>query len=79
MSSLDLAIVDPPRSGLGARVVAALTANGVPLILYVSCSPQSLAQDLVQFQSADYRIESLEIFDFYPHTYHVESLAVLAR
>jgi 23S rRNA (uracil-5-)-methyltransferase RumA len=79
ISSLDMAIVDPPRSGLGASVVGTLTAKGVPLILYVSCSPQSLAQDLVQFQSADYRIESLEIFDFYPQTYHVESLAVLAR
>ncbi|HZU13575.1 MAG TPA: 23S rRNA (uracil(1939)-C(5))-methyltransferase RlmD [Chloroflexota bacterium] len=76
---LDAAIVDPPRSGLGVTVTSALTANRVPLILYVSCAPPSLADDLAAFQGDGYRITSLDIFDFYPQTYHVESLAVLER
>lgn len=77
--ALDVAIVDPPRSGLGEVVVKALIDNAVPLILYVSCAPASLARDLAAFGAGGYRVSSLQIFDFYPQTYHVESLAVLER
>lgn len=79
LPSLDLAVVDPPRSGLGERVVTALLANAPPLVLYLSCAPPSLARDLRVLQEGGYRICSLEIFDFYPQTYHVESLAILER
>jgi len=79
LSSLDLAIVDPPRSGLGDAVVRALVANAAPLLLYVSCSPTSLACDIAALQASGYRVDSLELFDFYPQTYHVESLAILER
>jgi 23S rRNA (uracil1939-C5)-methyltransferase len=78
LPSLDAAIVDPPRSGLGTAVSDALLENGVPLLFYVSCSPPSLARDLAHLTSG-YRVESLDMFDFYPQTYHVESLAVLRR
>lgn len=76
---LDLAIVDPPRSGLGETVTRALTENGVPHIFYVSCSPLSLARDLAELEGSGYRVEYLGIYDFYPQTYHVESFAVLRR
>lgn len=76
---LDLAIVDPPRSGLGDVVTAALAANGPPLVFYVSCAPASLARDLAALVESGYRVRSLETFDFYPQTYHVESLAILER
>jgi 23S rRNA (uracil1939-C5)-methyltransferase len=79
LTELDLAIVDPPRSGLGEVVVRALIEHAVPLIFYVSCSPQSLARDLGGLQGGSYTISALELFDFYPHTYHVEALAVLSR
>jgi 23S rRNA (uracil1939-C5)-methyltransferase len=76
---LDLAIVDPPRSGLGEIVVGAIADKEIPLLLYLSCSPPSLARDLAALAARDYQVCSLEIFDFYPQTYHVESLAVLER
>jgi 23S rRNA (uracil1939-C5)-methyltransferase len=79
LPALDLIIVDPPRSGLGETVTSALLENGVPLIFYVSCAPGSLAEDLVRLEAGGYRVESLELFDFYPQTYHVESLAILRR
>jgi 23S rRNA (uracil1939-C5)-methyltransferase len=79
LGSLDLVIVDPPRSGLGDTVVNALAARQAPLLIYVSCAPSSLARDVAALEAHDYRVESLELFDFYPQTYHVESLAVLAR
>jgi len=76
---LDLLIVDPPRSGLGPTVCDAIVANGARLVAYVSCAPTSLARDLAVLQGANFRVESLEMFDFYPQTYHVECLAMLAR
>lgn len=79
LPALDLAIVDPPRSGLGEVVVRAVVDSAVPLLLYVSCSPSSLAVDLAALVESGYRVRSLELFDFYPQTYHVESLAVLER
>jgi 23S rRNA (uracil1939-C5)-methyltransferase len=76
---LDLAIVDPPRSGLGETVIDSIAERQVPLLFYLSCAPPSLARDLVALQVHGYQVRSLEIFDFYPQTYHVESLAVLER
>jgi 23S rRNA (uracil-5-)-methyltransferase RumA len=78
LPNLDLVVVDPARSGLAAAVVDALMERQVPLLFYVSCSPRSLARDLARLIAGGYRVESLDIFDFYPHTYHVESLAVLS-
>ena len=76
---LDLLIVDPPRSGLGPTVTDAIATNGARLVAYVSCAPSSLARDLAALQEANFRVLSLEMFDFYPQTYHVECLAVLER
>jgi 23S rRNA (uracil1939-C5)-methyltransferase len=76
---LDAVVVDPPRSGLGRVITDAIGRNGVPLVFYVSCSPVSLADDLAAFHEEGFRIKSLEMFDFYPQTYHVESFAILER
>jgi 23S rRNA (uracil1939-C5)-methyltransferase len=77
--ALDLVVIDPPRSGLGEVVVDAILSKAPPLVFYVSCSPPSFARDLRRLQSGGYSVETLEIFDFYPQTYHVESLAILER
>jgi 23S rRNA (uracil-5-)-methyltransferase RumA len=79
LPSLDLVVVDPPRSGLGEPVTSAILANGPPVVYYVSCAPGSLARDLAELQGGGYRVASLDLFDFYPQTYHVESLAILER
>lgn len=73
----DEVIVDPPRTGLAPAVVDALVAGQPPLLLYVSCLAESLARDLVPLIDAGYTVRHLELFDFYPQTYHVEVLAVL--
>jgi tRNA/tmRNA/rRNA uracil-C5-methylase (TrmA/RlmC/RlmD family) len=79
LPALDLAIVDPPRSGLGEVVIDAVIGKEIPLLFYLSCAPPSLARDLAALESQGYRMRSLEIFDFYPQTYHVETLAILER
>ena len=72
-------VVDPPRSGLAPAVIQGFLESGPPLLLYVSCLAESLARDLVDLLEAGYTLEHLELFDFYPQTYHVELLAVLRR
>jgi 23S rRNA (uracil1939-C5)-methyltransferase len=75
----DVVVVDPPRSGLSPLVIDSLVEEPSDTLLYVSCLPQSLARDLVPLTESGYHVEHLELFDFYPQTFHSEALAVLRR
>ncbi|HSA97102.1 MAG TPA: 23S rRNA (uracil(1939)-C(5))-methyltransferase RlmD [Acidobacteriota bacterium] len=75
----DIVIVDPPRVGLTAKALRRVISLGAPAVVYVSCNPSSLALDLRGFVEAGYKIASLSPFDFFPHTPHLETLAVLAK
>ena len=72
-------IVDPPRTGLSKAVTAALAASAVRRIVYVSCDVATLARDLKVLAASGFAVVSLEGFDLFPNTAHVETLAVLAR
>jgi 23S rRNA (uracil1939-C5)-methyltransferase len=71
--------VNPPRKGLGPGVVAALGALGVPRLVYVSCNPTSLARDVAGLSAAGYAVAAVTPVDLFPHTDHVETVAVLTR
>jgi len=73
----DIVVLDPPRAGLSEPVLEQLVLGRPSCILYVSCLARSLARDLGVLTAAGYGLEHLELFDFYPQTYHVELLAVL--
>jgi 23S rRNA (uracil1939-C5)-methyltransferase len=75
----DLIVVDPPRSGLGDTTARALANMAAPRVTYVSCDPATLARDLVPLQAAGYRVEALHLFDLFPQTYHLETVAQLVR
>ena len=75
----DLAVVDPPRVGLGERVARMLTTLGAPRVIYVSCDPVTLARDLVILRGSGYRIEQMHLVDLFPQTYHLETVVHLAR
>ena len=75
----DLAVVDPPRSGLGARVARMLLSLSAPRVVYVSCDPVTLARDLVVLAAGGYRIEQVHLIDLFPQTYHLETVVHLAR
>ena len=75
----DLAVVDPPRSGLGERVAQSLATLGAPRVIYVSCDPATLARDLVPLLTAGYRVEQVHLVDLFPQTYHLESVVHLVR
>ena len=73
----DLVVLNPPRVGLHERVTRALEArhDRVRAIVYVSCDPATLARDIARLPS--YRIVSLETFDMFPQTAHVETVCEL--
>jgi 23S rRNA (uracil1939-C5)-methyltransferase len=75
----DLAVVDPPRTGLGERVARLLTTLGAPRVIYVSCDPATLARDLVPLLAAGYRVEQVHLVDLFPQTYHLETVVHLTR
>ncbi len=75
----DLAVVDPPRSGLGERVARMLATLGAPRVVYVSCDPATLARDLVILLGSGYRVEQLHLVDLFPQTFHLESVVHLVR
>jgi 23S rRNA (uracil-5-)-methyltransferase RumA/MAF protein len=75
----DIVIVDPPRVGLTAKALRRTVALGAPAVVYVSCNPHALARDLRGFLDAGYSVASLSPFDLFPHTPHLETLAILVR
>jgi tRNA/tmRNA/rRNA uracil-C5-methylase (TrmA/RlmC/RlmD family) len=73
-----LVVLDPPRVGAGAKVVAGVAALRPRAIAYVACDPAALARDLRTFADAGYALVSLRAFDLFPQTHHVECVAILA-
>jgi 23S rRNA (uracil-5-)-methyltransferase RumA len=71
----DVITCDPPRSGLDESTLKAMNESGVKKIIYVSCNPASLAKNLNELKN--YQLTELKAYDMFPHTSHVESLAVL--
>lgn len=69
-------IFDPPRSGLHHKVVARALEITPPKIVYLSCNPATQARDLSRLQEK-YTITHFEIYNFFPRTPHIETLAVL--
>jgi tRNA/tmRNA/rRNA uracil-C5-methylase (TrmA/RlmC/RlmD family) len=74
----DLVVLDPPRSGAGAAVVAGIAALRPRRVAYVACDPAALARDIKTFSEHGYVVQSLRAFDLFPMTAHVECVAVLA-
>jgi 23S rRNA (uracil1939-C5)-methyltransferase len=70
-------VLDPPRSGVEAPVLEAIAARAPGTIVYVSCDPPTLGRDLARLVAKGYRIESLQAFDLFPDTFHLETIAVL--
>lgn len=74
---IDVVIVDPPRAGLHEGVCTNLLQFAAKTIVYVSCNPSTQARDLA-ILSQKYRLEKIQAVDLFPHTNHVESVALLS-
>lgn len=73
----DSLILDPPRAGAGKAVVNQLIASEPRAVAYVSCDPASFARDLGYFRQGGWKLGGLRAFDLYPHTHHLETVALL--
>lgn len=75
----DLAVIDPPRTGISTKGLGLITSLSPGAMIYVSCNPATLARDLGRLAASGFLIERIAPFDFFPHTSHLETLTVLKR
>jgi len=78
-NKINFAVIDPPRAGLNIKLAAALAREMIPALAYVSCDPASLARDSKILINGGYKLKELMLFDFYPQTSHIESMAVFVK
>jgi 23S rRNA (uracil1939-C5)-methyltransferase len=73
----DLAVIDPPRAGLSAKIVRRIVEAAPSRIVYVSCNPTTLAPNAAQLVEAGYRLVKVRPVDMFPQTPHIEAVALL--
>jgi 23S rRNA (uracil1939-C5)-methyltransferase len=76
----DVVVVDPPRAGLAGKALRRVGRLGAPRVVYVSCNPTTLASDVKALVGEyGYELERARPVDMFPHTPHVETVALLRR
>lgn len=75
----DTVIVDPPRAGLDATALHHLKTLLPKQILYISCNPLTQAENVNELIKVGYQLKKLQPVDQFPHTYHIENIALLSR
>lgn len=75
----DVIVVDPPRKGCDPRLLDTILEMKPERVVYVSCNPSTLARDLKILEDGGYKTVEVQPVDMFPHTVHVESVALLVR
>jgi 23S rRNA (uracil1939-C5)-methyltransferase len=75
----DVCVIDPPRAGMHASVLASLRVLAPRRIVYVSCNPRSALEDLLALSAAGWRLVRGQPVDLFPHTPHLECVFLLER
>ena len=76
--SIDVLVVDPPRSGLDDAMLECILRSKIKNIIYVSCNPATLGKNLAVLSSR-YNVDRIQPIDIFPHTPHVETVVQLVR
>jgi 23S rRNA (uracil1939-C5)-methyltransferase len=79
LGSHQAAILDPARAGCEPAAIGELLRLGMGRLVYVSCDPVTHARDIAMLVMGGYRVRRAALVDMFPHTYHVESVALLER
>lgn len=77
--AFDVVIVDPPRAGMHPKALQSIIDHGAPKVVYVSCNTATFARDLGEMLKAGYSLRSVQPVDMFPHTPHIETVAVLQK
>ena len=75
----DCIVVDPPRKGMDEEAVKAVASIGPDRVVYISCSPATLARDILRFNEFGYRLSDATVVDMFPKTFHVETVVLLTH
>jgi 23S rRNA (uracil1939-C5)-methyltransferase len=76
----DVVVVDPPRAGLAGKSLKRVASLEAPRLVYVSCNPTTLAGNAKELTGEHgYELEKIRVVDMFPHTPHVETVALLTR
>ena len=75
----DVIILDPPRSGMHKKTVSDVLQLGPEKIVYISCNPTTQARDIKMMVEAGYKLIKIRPVDMFPHTYHIENVALLKK
>jgi len=75
----EVIVVDPPRVGISNDALDKIIGYGVDQIVYISCNPKTLVNNLYYMQYYGYRVESIKPFDNFPGTKHTEAVALLKK
>ncbi|MEY4480156.1 MAG: hypothetical protein RLZZ267_834, partial [Bacillota bacterium] len=73
----DVVVVDPPRKGCESELLDAILEMAPKRVVYVSCSPGTLARDLAVLTAGGYTLKEVQPVDMFPHTVHVETVCHL--
>ncbi len=77
--AFSVVILDPPRAGLHPQARESVVQHAPQKIIYVSCNPATFARDLGFFLKSGYELRSVQPVDMFPHTAHIETVAVLQK
>ena len=75
----DLIVLDPPRAGILPKALRKILEYQVDSMVYVSCNPLTMAQNLAVMQEEGYSVKKVKVFDNFPWTKHVETVCLLSN
>ncbi len=72
-------VLDPPRAGIAPKTLRKVMRLGADRIVYISCNPSTQARDTEQLEFAGYKLKKLTLVDQFPHTSHIEAIAMFVK
>ena len=75
----DVIIADPPRSGMNPKTINDITGLSPQKVIYVSCNPSTQSRDMKALYEGGYKLMRSQPVDMFPHTYHIENVALLVK
>jgi 23S rRNA (uracil1939-C5)-methyltransferase len=76
---VDIVLMDPPRAGSDLNFLRSVVTLSPEKVVYISCNIETQARDLTFLCKNGYKVKKLQPVDMFPHTNHVESIALLSR